>query len=260
MAHAQGSEWPVLAACIGRDRAPTAGEIDRLASRIWRETHPGAASWDSVTPGCELHRQTLEVALVAVGMPQGADVRPSTMCGPKPREGSFLGAGVHAAPSWPGTLPKQEEGNPASALASFDVTEVVEPGGELLGNEDYAILAAFRQELRSFLRFSERAAEDAGITAQQYQALLALRAAPNRQLSVGELADQMLLLPHSTTGLLTRLEAIGMVERRRSAGDRRRVAIGLTATGCALLSSMASAHRAELTRLRPMLHGLLSRL
>lgn len=260
MAHAQGSEWPVLAACIGRDRPPTAGEIDRLASRIWRETYPGSLGWDSVTRGSELHRQTLEVALVAVGMPQRDDVYSSTLRQRALRESPISESIEHNVSLAPRTLPLPEEGDTVSASVAPEMRADIDPSGELLSDEDYATLAAFRQNLRSFLRFSEIAAEGAGITAQQYQALLALRAAPDCQLSVGELADQMLLQPHSTSGLLNRLEAIGMVERLRSGSDRRRVGIRLTAEGRALLSSLANAHRAELARLRPMLDNVVSRL
>lgn len=260
MAHAQGSEWPVLAACIGRDRPPTAGEIDRLASRIWRETHPGSLGWDSVTRGGELHRQTLEVALVAVGMPQRDDVHSSTLRQRALRESGVSESTEHSVSLSPRTLPLPEEGDTISASVAPVVIADISPSGELLSDVDYATLAVFRQNLRSFLRFTESAAERAGITAQQYQALLALRAAPDCQLSVGHFADQMLLHPHSTSGLLNRLEAIGMVERLRSGSDRRRVGIRLTAEGRALLSSLANEHRAELARLRPMLDNVVSRL
>ena len=128
-----------------------------------------------------------------------------------------------------------------------------------LDDEDYVALADFRRELRSFLGFSERAARGVGVTAQQYQALLAIRAAPSARMAVGTFADQMLLRPHSASGLLDRLELAGMVERVRLADDRRRVEIGLTDEGRALLASLAAAHREELRRLRPLLKGLASR-
>lgn len=128
-----------------------------------------------------------------------------------------------------------------------------------LDDEDYITLADFRRELRGFLGFSEKAATRAGVTAQQYQALLAIRAAPSARMAVGTFADQMLLRPHSASGLLDRLELAGMVERVRQADDRRRVEIGLTHAGKTLLESLAAAHREELRRLRPLLQGLVSR-
>ena len=42
----------------------------------------------------------------------------------------------------------------------------------------YETLAAFRYALRRFIRFSEEAAQAAGVTAQQYQALLAIKGFP----------------------------------------------------------------------------------
>ncbi len=44
----------------------------------------------------------------------------------------------------------------------------------------YETQAAFRFALRQFLRFSETAARDVGLTPQQYQALLAIRGYPGR--------------------------------------------------------------------------------
>jgi hypothetical protein len=42
-----------------------------------------------------------------------------------------------------------------------------------LTKAEYQTLAAFRYHLRRFLRFSEAAAQSAGLTPRQYQALLA---------------------------------------------------------------------------------------
>jgi DNA-binding MarR family transcriptional regulator len=132
--------------------------------------------------------------------------------------------------------------------------------GKQLEDEAYRTLASFRFELRRFLHFSEQAAAEAGITAQQHQALLAIRAADDAELRIGALADQLLLRPHSTTGLLNRLELIGLVERCADAADARRVKVRLTPKGNALLATLAETHRAELQRLRPLLSGLFAQL
>jgi DNA-binding MarR family transcriptional regulator len=129
-----------------------------------------------------------------------------------------------------------------------------------LGDQDFVTLATFRCELRRFLRFSEVAAEEAGLTAQQHQALLAIRAAGDAGMLVGALAEQLMLRPHSTTGLVDRLQKLGLVERIVATGDRRRVRVVLTAKGAASMVSLAAAHRAELRRLRPLLGDLLARL
>ncbi|WP_298089209.1 MarR family transcriptional regulator [uncultured Sphingomonas sp.] len=125
--------------------------------------------------------------------------------------------------------------------------------------EEYRALAGFRQELREFLSFSETAAQDAGLTPQQHQALLAIRAAPKAVL-IGELARQLALRPNSVTGLVDRLAKQGLVERRETEGDRRRVPVSLTSRGEELIENLADAHRGELRRIRPLLANLLLRI
>jgi len=125
-----------------------------------------------------------------------------------------------------------------------------------ISQQDYEALAGFRHELRRFLRFSEDAAAAAGLSAQQYQALLALRAAGGA-MRVGVLAEHLLLRPHSATELVDRMEKLGVVRRDTSGEDRRQVAILITPQGAAMLASIAATHRAELRRLRPLLTGLL---
>ena len=127
-------------------------------------------------------------------------------------------------------------------------------------DEDYTTLATFRYELRTFLHFSENAAAEAGLTAQQYQALLALRGVPGGSMLVGELAERLLLRPHSASGLVDRLMGLGLVERCRGDDDRRQVRILLTDIGRKVLASLAASHRAELRRLRPLLTELMRRL
>jgi len=132
--------------------------------------------------------------------------------------------------------------------------------GDDVRDEDYATLATFRYELRRFLHFSENAAAEAGLTAQQHQALLALRSVPSGSMLVGALAERLLLRPHSASGLIDRLVGLGLVERSRADGDRRQVNILLTDMGQKVLASLAASHRAELRRLRPLLTDLMSRL
>jgi DNA-binding MarR family transcriptional regulator len=129
-----------------------------------------------------------------------------------------------------------------------------------LEDDAYRTLASFRYELRRFLHFSEEAAAKAGITAQQHQALLALRAADGAEMLIGELAERLLLKPHSTTELVNRLALADLVERQADPDDARRVRIRLTRTGNARLAALSEAHRVELQRLRPLLGDLLARL
>lgn len=129
-----------------------------------------------------------------------------------------------------------------------------------LDDESYRALADFRYELRQFLRFSEKAARDAGLTPQQHQALLAIRAAPGGEMLVGELAERLLLRPHSASELAARLESQGLAARTNDAADRRLVHLRLTERAAKILTSLTVAHRAELRRSGPLLHRLLEEL
>ena len=118
-----------------------------------------------------------------------------------------------------------------------------------LRTTDYAKLAAFRQELREFLRFSEEAAGKAGITSQHYQAMLVVRACPeDRWLTIADLAEQLLIKHNSAVGLVDRLVREGLVTRRPSSKDRRKVELKLSARGRGVLARLAAMHRAELRR------------
>lgn len=130
----------------------------------------------------------------------------------------------------------------------------------LVTDEDFRTLAAFRKELRKFLNFSEKAALAVGLAPQQHQALLAIRGADQQKLSVGELAEALLVQPHSASELASRLETLGLVTREVTIGDSRRRIVVLTERGLDVLASLSAVHRAELLRLRPLLLQLLNSL
>jgi DNA-binding MarR family transcriptional regulator len=116
--------------------------------------------------------------------------------------------------------------------------------------KDFEALSEFRYQMRRFERFSERAAQGEGITPLQYLVLLHIRGVPERDwASVGELAERLQLQAHGAVALVSRCEALGLVERRPSATDRRQVEVHLRAKGAQLLERLASLHRAELKSL-----------
>ncbi len=129
-----------------------------------------------------------------------------------------------------------------------------------LAKSAYIDLAAFRFALRQFLQFSDVAAGSVGITTQQYQALLAIKATAEEELSVKELSQSMLLAQNGAVQLVDRLEAQGLVARRNSPTDRRSVLIALTAAGAEMLQTLAVQHIAELIRFEPLLAESLKRL
>lgn len=128
-----------------------------------------------------------------------------------------------------------------------------------LAPTDYERLAEFRYLLRQFLIFSEQAADRTGLTAQQHQALLAIKGfGAANPLTVGDLAGRLGIKHHSAVGLVDRLLAKSLVRRQAGARDRRQVLIRLTARAERLLARLSAAHRAELERLAPLLQTLLA--
>lgn len=124
----------------------------------------------------------------------------------------------------------------------------------------YEGLAGFRYALRQFLAFSETATREAGVTPQQYQALLVIKAHPEGAIMVRELADQMLLQHHGAVQLIDRLAYARFVERRQSPTDRRSVLVTMTNKGAKLVERLASNHLKELRKHQPLLAESLRRL
>ena len=129
------------------------------------------------------------------------------------------------------------------------------PGAPALSKSDYEQLAEFRHLLRQFLSFSQAAAASVRLTAQQHQALLAIKGYPGRdRVTVGELAGRLGVRHHSAVGLIDRLESRRLVRRETGASaDRRQVLVRLTPTSERLLAQLSKAHRRELRRLAPLL-------
>lgn len=127
------------------------------------------------------------------------------------------------------------------------------------GMVDYRALADFRYALRKFLAFSEDAAAEAGLTSQQHQALLVIKARSNGDgLPVGVLAQRLLLRQHSTVELVDRLARLGLVTRNPDPHDRRRVRVSLTEEGEEKLLLLSQSHLAELRAVGPALAELLA--
>lgn len=129
-----------------------------------------------------------------------------------------------------------------------------------LAKGDYTTLADFRYLLRQFGAFSEDAARAAGLTAQQHQALLAIKGFPGREdATIGELAERLNLKHHSVVGLVDRLAGRGLIHREHDKTDRRKVMIALTPKAETLLLGLSLVHRDELRRLAPLLRELLEK-
>jgi DNA-binding MarR family transcriptional regulator len=126
--------------------------------------------------------------------------------------------------------------------------------------EDYQALASFRYALRKFLGFSRRAlAQEASLTPEQYEALLALKAFSDESgLSVSELSERLQVKPHTAVSLVDKLEALQFIRRIQGAADRRQVFVSLTPAGSRVLAKVAVLHRREMRMRSPeMIEALL---
>lgn len=120
-----------------------------------------------------------------------------------------------------------------------------------LSKSDFAALSEFRYQMRRFERFSEDVVQAQGITPLQYLLLLHIKGYPGRDwATVSELAERLQAKHHGTVALITRCEAMGLVERRNSAIDRRRVEVHLLRQGETILARLAEQHRVELLSLQ----------
>jgi|SRR6478672_7621267 len=105
--------------------------------------------------------------------------------------------------------------------------------------------AAFRSELRRFLRRSETVAAELGLTTQRYDLLLQLKAAPAGCSTVTELGRRLHLRQTAVTELVKRAEEAGLVKRRRSETDRRVFLLELTADGDRRVTGVFNALRRD---------------
>lgn len=116
-----------------------------------------------------------------------------------------------------------------------------------MSKAEFEVLAAFRYQLRRFLRFSEELTRRHGVTPLQYQLMLQVRGFPGRDwATVAELAERLQAKHHGVVSLVSRCEAAGLVRRGASRGDQRRVEVHLSAAGRQCLERLARLHRDEL--------------
>lgn len=133
--------------------------------------------------------------------------------------------------------------------------------GSTLSGMDYEALASFRYAVRRYLAFAEAGARSVGLTSQQHQALLAIKAHTlTRPMSIGDLAGELLLKHHSTVELVGRLEKAEFTQRTADADDRRRALISLTEKGEGVLEALSANNLRELRLIAPAFSGLLGQL
>jgi len=120
-----------------------------------------------------------------------------------------------------------------------------------LKKTEFEALSNFRYQLRRFLRFSEDATRQQGVTHLQYLLLLHIKGYPGREwATIGELSERLQAQPHGVVALVTRCEALGLVYRTQGKSDRRAVEVRLTPAGEKTVLKLARLHRDELLKLQ----------
>src|SRR5690606_6896694 len=119
-----------------------------------------------------------------------------------------------------------------------------------LKKSDFEALSEFRYQLRRFVKFSEEAAQSAGLTPLHYLVLLHIKGFPGQDwASVGQIAERLQIQHHGAVALVSRCEKAGLVTRSPGLEDRRQVRVHLTALGEKHLHHLADLHRKELSSL-----------
>jgi DNA-binding MarR family transcriptional regulator len=130
-----------------------------------------------------------------------------------------------------------------------------------LAAADYEALANLRYTLRQFMDFSTSAAQEEGLPTQQHQALLAIKGhAGADPMTIGMLAERLLIAPHSATELVGRLVAAGYVTRQVDPQDKRRQTLHLTAKAEQTLQRLSAIHLLEIREMAPRLIEILTKL
>jgi homoprotocatechuate degradation regulator HpaR len=87
-----------------------------------------------------------------------------------------------------------------------------------------------------------------GLTEQQWRVIRIL--SQHDELEINRLAELACILKPSMTGVLMRMEAAGMVERRKAQQDQRRVLVRLAEKGRVCFSSMSQSMEENYQRLQ----------
>ena len=99
-------------------------------------------------------------------------------------------------------------------------------------------LTAMRITGRMARHLMDRWADTHGLSEGRLYVLFQLKAAPERRLPLGELADKLEVTPRNVTGLIDHLERDGLVERVDDPDDRRMTYARLTHEGARKLDSL----------------------
>lgn len=102
------------------------------------------------------------------------------------------------------------------------------------------VLRTIRRIVRRITIHSKQFYRETGVTIPQWLCLRAIDSFGERRPGAVEVARLLQLSPPTLTGILTRLERDGLVERAPHPSDRRRIALGITAPARTLLEGHAA--------------------
>lgn len=138
---------------------------------------------------------------------------------------------------------------PGSASApKFDSIEPSTPEMRAANEAIYPQLAALRRSMRLFANFSERVSRSSGLSALEYQALLAIRALSPRGATRNTLCRELALRWKETEVVARQLERSRLVRIEPDPIDRRFRRLVLTERGEILLARLARRHLDEIRR------------
>jgi DNA-binding MarR family transcriptional regulator len=109
-----------------------------------------------------------------------------------------------------------------------------------------AFVSLIRASAYATRQLSAQLTADHGLTISDYEVLLRLSRAPERQMRRVDLAAEVVLTASGITRLLDGLERSGFVERRGCDSDRRVVYAVLTDDGAAKLKAASTSHVAQI--------------
>ncbi|EIK63100.1 homoprotocatechuate degradation operon regulator HpaR [Pseudomonas lactis] len=114
-----------------------------------------------------------------------------------------------------------------------------------------SLTLALLQAREAAMSFFRPSLNEHGLTEQQWRIIRILE--QHGELEIYQLAELACILKPSMTGVLVRMEAAGMVHRRKAEQDQRRVLITLAEKGKASFESMSQCMEANYQRLQDQL-------
>ncbi|MCK3841631.1 MULTISPECIES: homoprotocatechuate degradation operon regulator HpaR [Pseudomonas] len=114
-----------------------------------------------------------------------------------------------------------------------------------------SLTLALLQAREAAMSFFRPSLNEHGLTEQQWRIIRILE--QHGELEIYQLAELACILKPSMTGVLVRMEAAGMVHRRKAEQDQRRVLITLADKGKASFASMSQCMEANYQRLQDQL-------